>query len=144
MESSRAKVHRAHLGSVLRRLYQKNQALFAELSVDPTITSTQTAALCALHEEGPLCLTDLGMATAMDLATMRGVVARLRRSGLVTLAGDPSDKRRVIVSLCQKGADYVARMQPVFIQLDKKSFEQRWRRKFRQSDKWGAQGLIRR
>lgn len=97
-------------GHLLRKAYQRHTAVFQRLSIDPQITSVQLYAMCAIAEEGPCSLTTLGRATAVDPATTRGVVERLRERGYVALDADPDDKRRVKVSLTEKGAECVQRM----------------------------------
>lgn len=47
----------------------------------------------------------LGRETAMDAATVKGVVDRLVREGLVETAPDPDDKRRLTVALSPAGRD---------------------------------------
>ena len=97
-------------GHLLRKAYQRHTAIFQKLSIDPQITSVQLYAMCAIAEEGPCSLTMLGRATAVDPATTRGVVERLRERGYVALSADPQDKRRVKVSLTEEGVDCVRRM----------------------------------
>lgn len=97
-------------GHLLRKAYQRHTAIFQKLSIDPQITSVQLYAMCAIAEEGPCSLTKLGRATAVDPATTRGVVERLRERGYVSLAADPNDKRRVQVSLTEEGIECVRRM----------------------------------
>lgn len=97
-------------GHLLRKAYQRHTSIFQKLSIDPQITSVQLYAMCAIAEEGPCSLTKLGRATAVDPATTRGVVERLRERGYVALSADPQDKRRVKVSLTDEGAECVQRM----------------------------------
>jgi DNA-binding MarR family transcriptional regulator len=44
----------------------------------------------------------------MDAATVKGVVGRLEKLGLVTRAADPGDKRRLTVTLTEAGAALVS------------------------------------
>ena len=46
----------------------------------------------------------------MDVATIKGVVDRLRDKGLVRAEHDPNDKRRMLISLNRAGADLLQRM----------------------------------
>ena len=87
------------VGFLLRKFYQKNQAIWQALCPDKQMTSVQSAALSVLHGGGPCTLTTLGRAAAMDPATTRGVVDRLRRRGMISLQSDPVDRRKVIVQL---------------------------------------------
>ena len=45
----------------------------------------------------------LGRAVALDAATVKGVVDRLRRQGLASRAPDPQDRRRLTVSATAAG-----------------------------------------
>ena len=89
------------VGYLLRRVNQRHLALFAE--VIPEVTTTQLAALARLDELGPMSQNQLGRATAMDAATIKGVVGRLMARDLVTTVPDPEDRRRLIVDLTPEG-----------------------------------------
>lgn len=92
----------AQVGFVLRRVTQRHLAIFSELI--PGLTTTQFAALAKLGELGPMSQNQLGRVTAMDAATIKGVVDRLVRQGLVATDADPGDRRRRTVSLTGRGA----------------------------------------
>lgn len=91
------------IGYVLRRVTQRHLALFSELI--PQVTTTQFAVLARLFELGPQSQNLLGRATALDAATIKGVVDRLVRQGLVETSADPDDKRRLTVALTKPGED---------------------------------------
>ncbi len=91
----------AQIGFVLRRVTQRHLALFSEAI--PEVTTTQFAVLARLAEQGPLSQNLLGRAAAMDAATVKGVVDRLARQGLVETARDASDKRLLNVALTEAG-----------------------------------------
>lgn len=90
------------VGFILRRVTQRHLSLFAERI--PDLTPTQFAALAKLNEVGPLSQNALGRQTAMDAATIKGVIDRLRSRGYVKTAPDPTDMRRMIVSATKAGA----------------------------------------
>lgn len=89
------------IGFVLRRVTQRHLAIFAEAI--PGLTPRQFAALARLAATGPLSQNHLGRETAMDAATIKGVVDRLRAQGFVATAADPGDGRRLMVSLTEAG-----------------------------------------
>jgi MarR family transcriptional regulator, lower aerobic nicotinate degradation pathway regulator len=89
------------IGYVLRRVTQRHLAIFA--TAIPEVTTTQFAVLARLAEIGPVSQNHLGRATAMDAATIKGVVDRLAKLGLVVTTADPSDRRRLIVTLTDAG-----------------------------------------
>ena len=90
------------IGYVLRGVTQRHLALFSEAI--PAVTTTQFAVLARLAETGPQSQNHLGRATAMDAATIKGVVDRLVRQGLVETAADPDDRRRLTIKLTEPGA----------------------------------------
>lgn len=91
------------IGYVLRRVTQRHLAIFSEAI--PEVTTTQFAVLARLAETGPLSQNHLGRSTAMDAATIKGVVDRLAKLGLVGTAADPEDRRRLTVTLTAEGAE---------------------------------------
>lgn len=100
---SNPKVYRLddQIGYVLRRVTQRHLAIFA--AAIPEVTTTQFAVLARLAEIGPQSQNHLGRATAMDAATIKGVVDRLAKLGYVATKADPADRRRLTVSLTEAG-----------------------------------------
>lgn len=95
------------IGYILRRVTQRHLVIFSETI--PGITTTQFAVLARLAQLGPLSQNLLGRETAMDAATIKGVVDRLARQGLVATTSDPSDRRRLTVALTDQGQALFAR-----------------------------------
>lgn len=91
------------IGYILRRVTQRHLSLFA--AAIPEVTTTQFAVLARLTEIGPVSQNHLGRATAMDAATIKGVVDRLAKLGLVATTADPADRRRLTVSLTEAGTE---------------------------------------
>ena len=96
------------VGFYLRRAGQRPAAIFADYLPDD-LTPTQWAALVKLAEFVSLSQNLLGRETAMDAATIKGVVDRLLKRGLVATAPDPDDARRMRVSITPDGCAAVAR-----------------------------------
>ncbi|HEY2890409.1 MAG TPA: MarR family transcriptional regulator [Dongiaceae bacterium] len=90
------------IGFILRQAYQRNSLLFGELFGDE-LTPTQWAAIAKLSEVGPCSQNHLGRLIAMDAATVKGVVDRLMKRGLVESAPSATDRRRLLVSLTAGG-----------------------------------------
>jgi DNA-binding MarR family transcriptional regulator len=90
------------VGFLLRRATQRHVAIFAAHLGDD-ITPMQWATLAKLHELGPTSQSRLGRNTAMDGATIKGVVDRLTARGLIETRTDPEDGRRRVVSLTEAG-----------------------------------------
>ena len=90
------------IGFILRKASQRHLSIFAELV--PDLTSMQFAATAKLFELGPVSQNALGRETAMDAATIKGVVDRLSQRGLVTTRPNQTDRRRMVVELSPEGA----------------------------------------
>ncbi|MFN0115529.1 MAG: MarR family winged helix-turn-helix transcriptional regulator [Paracoccaceae bacterium] len=89
------------VGFLLRKATQRHIAIFAARI--PSLTPTQFAALAKLCELGPTSQNALGRATAMDAATIKGVVDRLRQKGLVGNVADNGDRRRIVLAPTAEG-----------------------------------------
>ena len=92
------------VGFILRQATQRHTALFAGAMVDD-LTPTQFAALVKLKAEGPCSQNRLGRLTAMDAATIKGVIDRLTKRGFTEAEADPGDGRRLVVALTLAGAE---------------------------------------
>lgn len=89
------------IGFLLRKANQRHLAIFARHI--PDLTPPQFAALAKLWEVGETSQNQLGQLVAMDAATVKGVIDRLRARSLVEIAEHESDRRRIVVSLSAKG-----------------------------------------
>lgn len=96
------------VGFLLRQANQRHTTIFAERMIED-LTPTQWAALAKLHERGPLSQNLLGRHTAMDAATIKGVVDRLTARGLAAGEPDPTDARRLRIALTKDGRAVVRR-----------------------------------
>ncbi len=90
-------------GHLLRRAHQRHTAIFQEFISDRQLTPLQFAALVRLRDLDEVSQNQLGRMTAMDAATMQGVIKRLLARGLISRRPDPNDRRRLILSLSRDG-----------------------------------------
>src|SRR6201989_2828854 len=90
------------IGFILRQVWQRHSAIFAR-EIGINLTPTQWAALSKLMETGPCSQNQLGRLTAMDGATIKGVIDRLTARGLTETSPDPEDGRRLLVSITRAG-----------------------------------------
>lgn len=90
------------VGYILRLANQRHSVVFQELSLHG-LTPTQFAAMARLGEVGPCSQNQLGRLISMDVATIKGVVERLKEKGFALSKPDPGDKRRMLVSLSVEG-----------------------------------------
>lgn len=91
----------SQVGFNLRRANQRHVSIFTR-HVDG-LTPTQFAALARIYEHGALSQNRLGRMTAMDSATIKGVVERLTGKGFVTSRPDQNDQRLRLVALTEEG-----------------------------------------
>jgi DNA-binding MarR family transcriptional regulator len=104
------------VGFLLRQVSQRHSTIFAEM-IDSSLTPTQWAALVKLAETGPCSQNQLGRITAMDVATIKGVIDRLTARGLTETSADPLDGRRLVVSLSPAGQALVDKTLPTAIAI---------------------------
>jgi MarR family transcriptional regulator, lower aerobic nicotinate degradation pathway regulator len=90
------------VGFLLRQVNQHHALIFAA-RIGCDITPMQWAVLAKLYEVGPVSQNQLGRMTAMDAATIKGVVDRLTKRGLIGTHPDPADARRLLVTLAGDG-----------------------------------------
>ena len=90
------------VGYLLRLASQRHAAIF-QTHAPGGLTPTQFSALLRLHKHGNCSQNQLGRLAAMDVATIKGVVDRLRHKGLITAQPDPDDKRRMLITLSDQG-----------------------------------------
>jgi len=102
LEPSPAYVLEDQIGFILRRVNQRHTGIFAD-HIGATLTTTQFATLAKLFHMGSCTQNLLGRHTAMDAATIKGVVDRLTKRGLTRTWPDPRDRRRMLVSLTDAG-----------------------------------------
>jgi MarR family transcriptional regulator, lower aerobic nicotinate degradation pathway regulator len=98
------------VGFVLRKAHQRHVAIFASHIAD--LTPPQFAALAKLSDVGETSQNHLGQLIAMDAATVKGVIDRLKARGLVALSKHDGDKRRLLVSLTAEGREAVENLIP--------------------------------
>ena len=99
------------VGFILRQVWQRHATIFAK-EIGINLTPTQWAALVKLNEIGPCSQNQLGRLTAMDVATIKGVIDRLTVRGLTETSADPKDARRLLVSLTRAGQQMAEKAAP--------------------------------
>jgi MarR family transcriptional regulator, lower aerobic nicotinate degradation pathway regulator len=112
----------AQIGFVLRQAHQRHTTIFASMMIDG-LTPTQWAALAKLKEIGPSSQNLLGRLTAMDAATIKGVIDRLTNRGLTRTKPDPADGRRLLVTLTERGAVLYDRAEPIAARITERTLQ---------------------
>lgn len=108
------------IGFILRQVWQRHAAIFAK-EIGINLTPTQWAALAKLTETGPCSQNQLGRLTAMDVATIKGVIDRLTARGLTETSSDPQDGRRLLVSLTRAGQALAEKAAPNALVITKET-----------------------
>ena len=101
------------IGFVLRRAHQRATQIFNSVMGEFKVTPTQFAALARLDEVGRVSQNELGRLTAMDPATIWGVVNRLIKQDYIVQSTDPNDARLVMLELTETGRESISRMMSV-------------------------------
>jgi DNA-binding MarR family transcriptional regulator len=108
------------IGFMLRQVSQRHAMIFAR-DIEADLTPTQWAALSKLAETGRCSQNQLGRLTAMDVATIKGVIDRLTARGLTETCADPHDGRRLVVSLTRTGLQLVEKTAPNALAISKET-----------------------
>ena len=116
----RAYVLDEQVGFLLRQANQRHFAIFAE-SICEELTPTQFAAMAKLYEHGPLSQNRLGRLTAMDAATIKGVIDRLSQRKFTVVRSDWQDGRLLIVDLSKRGRQVVKSAIPLALKITGKT-----------------------
>jgi len=95
------------VGYILRLASQRHAGIFQNI-IGKDLTPTQFSVLIRLDEKGDLSQNLLGRLAALDTATTKGVVDRLRAKSLIQSRPDTSDKRRAIISLTDEGQSIIS------------------------------------
>lgn len=91
------------IGHLLRRAYQRHVAIFQQTVPESQLTAAQFVVLCAVHDHPGCEVTDVVRATAIDEASVRGIVERLKWRELLTVAHEPGDTRHMRLTLTAAG-----------------------------------------
>jgi DNA-binding MarR family transcriptional regulator len=109
------------VGFLVRRVHQRATGIFGEVMGRFDVTPTQFAALARLDDVGPVSQNELGRLTAMDPATIWGVVSRLTRRGFVGQSAHRDDARLVMLDLTAEGRAAVREMKAVAAEVSRRT-----------------------
>lgn len=110
------------IGFLLRKANQRHRAIFSKL-ISEALAPTQFATLVSLYFEGPTSQNLLGRKTAMDSATITGVINRLSQRKLVSKSSAPEDDRLSIIELTDLGRDLISEIIPNAIEISENTLE---------------------
>jgi len=107
------------IGFRLRVANQRHLEIFAANTGD--VTPMQFSTLIKLKEVGVMSQNHLGRLVAMDAATTKGVIDRLRKKGYLTTVPSTTDLRRLDISLTPLGDAFVTSLIPVAQQISEQT-----------------------
>lgn len=110
------------VGHLLRRAYQRHVAIFQQTISDAQLTAAQFVVLCAVRQFDACSLSEIVKTTAIDQATMRGIIERLKAREVIRVAHDANDKRKVLVSLTPAGEAIVDATVPAALAVSEATF----------------------
>ena len=120
MTDDRAYILDDQIGYLLRLANQRHTVIFQNLMTHD-LTPTQFATLMRVAESGNVSQNQLGRMAAMDIATIKGVVDRLKAKGLLETSPDLQDRRRSMISLTPAGADLIDALQAEGARISKET-----------------------
>lgn len=95
----------AALREVALAIEQYRQAVATELHLDVR----QTQAVSYLHSRGPMGQSELAEALVLNTSSVTALVDRLEAHGIAHRQPHPSDRRRSVIELTDKGRDVISR-----------------------------------
>ncbi|ABG31163.1 MarR family transcriptional regulator [Roseobacter denitrificans] len=110
------------VGYLLRLATQRHAHILQE-HLPHELTPTQFAALMRLAELGTCSQNELGRQIAVDAATIKGVVDRLRKKGFVETHPDAGDKRRLMLSLVSGLDDMIAALHETGFHISERTLD---------------------
>ncbi len=112
----------SQIGFLLRLAAQHHSSIFQSFMIEG-LTPTQYSAIVKLYEMESISQNLLGRMTAMDAATIKGVIGRLKERGFVQTEADTEDKRRLRLRLTERGQDVARRAIPCGELITSKALE---------------------
>jgi DNA-binding MarR family transcriptional regulator len=108
------------IGFRLRLALQRHYSLFSDEMLEG-LTAPQYASMYKLFEAGACSQNQLGRLINIDVATINGIVRRLKAKGFLTSRGDPRDKRRHQIELSPEGKRVLQRALPIAMRVSDKT-----------------------
>lgn len=110
------------IGHILRRAYQRHSAIFQQFIADSNLTAAQFITLCTIRDLDACSLADIVKVTAVDQATIRGIIERLKSRKLISIEQDKEDKRKVLVTLTAAGKTLVKQTTPQAVEITEATY----------------------
>lgn len=111
----------ARVGHLLRRAYHQAREYSQIRLREFDLTVRQSAALQSIAHHGALSQAEIGEAIGMEPANVHGLVDRLKKKGLIAVARDPANPRRLRVRLTRAGSALIDRLRDVAIAAEREA-----------------------
>ena len=109
------------VGFLLRCAHQRATEVFNSVMAPFAVTPTQFAALAKIDDLGSVSQNRLGRLTAMDPATISGVVGRLIARGFVRQSPDRTDARLLRLALTPAGRLATSQMKAAAAEVSRRT-----------------------
>jgi DNA-binding MarR family transcriptional regulator len=115
------------IGHLLRRAYQRHVAIFQQTVPESRLSAAQFVVLCSVRDsaaqsQAPCEVSDVVRRTAIDEASVRGIVERLKWRELLTAEHEPGDARHMRLALTDTGRALVESTIPFAQQITEQTF----------------------
>lgn len=111
---------RSEIGPLLRRCDRRAADLY-ESAVDPDApTRQQCGVLLVVHQMDDPTQAEISQRTGIDRSTVRGIVRRLAKRGLLEMKPAPNDHRAVAHSLTDEGLETLKKYMRVLVENQEK------------------------
>ena len=100
------------IGFLLRRAYQRHTAIFQQTVPETRLTAAQFVVLLTVRDRGPCEIPAIVAQTAIDDASLRGIIERLKWRKLLNAEHEPGDARKMVVSLTPEGREMLDQTVP--------------------------------
>lgn len=100
------------IGFLLRRAYQRHTAIFQQTVSETRLTAAQFVVLLTVRDRGSCEIPAIVAQTAIDDASLRGIVERLKWRKLLNAEHEPGDARKMVVSLTPEGQEMLDQTVP--------------------------------
>ena len=100
------------IGYLLRRAYQRHTGIFQQTVPESRLTAAQFVVMLTVRDRGSCEIPAIVQHTAIDDASLRGIVERLKWRKLLNAEHEPGDARKMVVSLTPAGQELLDQTVP--------------------------------
>ena len=120
---------------LVKQLELSNRAQLDSLLKPSGVTALQYTALTVLERRPAMSSADLARASFVRAQSASDLIGALERRGLIERTVDPANRRRLLISLTDRGREFLAQYNPLVVELEERmlaGFDESDRRVFRE------------